>query len=662
MDFVLLWFLCIVFIVMYLKLSARVRRCEELLTETKKPVELHKSEEEPKIIRKTPVKEKPFEVPNIIKENWMGVFGSIALVIGAAFFGLTSSIMQRPDARVVMMIAGSLILFAISQKIKYQSQWVILSGWLKSIAGAIILFATLGAGSIAGLQFITNPIYALSFLSLGIAANIFLVLTSPSEVVASLHVLLCIIAFCIPPQILILLPMGALVACLGLIAAYRSRWDLHYLVIIVAFAFQNAFWTYSLDNILLPWMHYLAIACSVAVGIAAASIHYSKEYKSPKLVIEPLIAHILNWALLTWNIWIHAQFLNWVPYILLCVAIAGFILARVAKKKKIFWLYYTDTLISQMVIMVAIASFNVSPDKYLDLSLIILFETMIFNIICLLQKEDIILRVGYSFQYIAYFIVMYFITSELDLHPYIRYPIYLRMGVVAALSWAFHELSRAATDDFRFILYGTKDSKNSVSIMALFGTIFFIGIYSSGNDLMTIQSIVLGVMCALGLLKQYFQDFTWKLIFNISMIAVHAINGCLLIELSMASHLPSIFSRVDFLGLVVLDLIMVPGNRIVVYLLGIQSALLALAFTEKTILTLLWVGLACIYFAFGLLIKSKRIVQLAMAALGFCSLRLIIFDLVQSDPYIRVLVFIGVGVLMLSMSVIYKKYRNRIEL
>jgi uncharacterized membrane protein len=82
---------------------------------------------------------------------------------------------------------------------------------------------------------------------------------------------------------------------------------------------------------------------------------------------------------------------------------------------------------------------------------------------------------------------------------------------------------------------------------------------------------------------------------------------------------------------------------------------------EKAILTLLWVGLSCIYLCAGLLVKSQRSIQIAMLALLFCSIRLIAFDLMQSDLAIRALVFIGVGALMLGISFLYKKYKYRIE-
>ena len=72
-------------------------------------------------------------------------------------------------------------------------------------------------------------------------------------------------------------------------------------------------------------------------------------------------------------------------------------------------------------------------------------------------------------------------------------------------------------------------------------------------------------------------------------------------------------------------------------------------------------GVICIYLVIGLLIKSKRTIQIAMVTLVLCSIRLIVFDLVQSDLATRAGVFLGVGVLMLGVGILYKKYKLRIE-
>jgi hypothetical protein len=75
----------------------------------------------------------------------------------------------------------------------------------------------------------------------------------------------------------------------------------------------------------------------------------------------------------------------------------------------------------------------------------------------------------------------------------------------------------------------------------------------------------------------------------------------------------------------------------------------------------MWVGLCSAYLSLGLILRSKLSIQIAMGALLLCSIRLIAYDLVQSDIAVRALVFIGVGILMLSLSLIYKKYKHRID-
>ncbi|NGX43255.1 MAG: hypothetical protein K940chlam7_01549 [Chlamydiae bacterium] len=963
MDIIALLVFSFTLLYLHLKLSARVRQCEQLLKEMKilsmckssplsfPPITAEESIEKkntssqltvkrsPKIVKSQVIEKKPprkpFKIPNIIKENWIGVFGSIALVIGAVFFGLTAEIMQHAEVRVGVMIAVSCLFLGISQQLKSRADWAPLCGWLKSISGTVILFATLGAGGIEGLQFIHSPLHALYFLCFGISINILLAMTTPSQAVASLHVILSILSFCLAPQALILLPIGALVASVGLIAAYRSKWDLHLLLIVIAFAFQNTFWTISLSTQLLPWMHHLAIGSSVVVSLIAASVHYSKNYQSPKLEALPLAAHITNWVLLTWNIWLHAPFFKWTPFVLGGMAVAGFILARIAKRKGILWLYYTDTLLSQLVAMSAIASMTTFAVKPLDLSLMILFETIAFNFVCRFQKEDFLLRVGCFLQYICYLVVINHLLDTLSTTPVTdQFPIYLRMGIVTALSWGYHvtgSFKNFVVDDFRFVLFGQKDPKDPVSITTLLGTLFFMGIYFFGYNSLVVQAIVLSVAGLIALWRKLKEDHSWNLVFIISLIFVHLLSWVHLTVLLQKTSIPSIISRVDFMGLVLLDALLIFGNLLqfklwkknihhfVIYALGIQISLLTYVFTkqvsilipglaylgfsvlalevgrlipelfkysddvkqkiregmshiglafliafisrfvtvhlqidpiwngislrwatealglltifywmvfypqksdfsrftrfcgsrllegclgfitlcvfvempevwrpfiwvviaiglfigslnykwpkrlyvyswmyliasivhvafvtsnltmpslfaieqhntpafmavalqfcyaylaygrredlvdkqnssptegmirfipilyrqpsltillpiflgvallfafnfEKAILTLLWVGLICVYLAVGLLVKSKRSIQIAMSALVFCSIRLIVFDLVQSDLATRALVFIGVGSLMLGVSVMYKKYKHRIEI
>ncbi|MCE5318101.1 MAG: hypothetical protein LLG04_12180, partial [Parachlamydia sp.] len=75
----------------------------------------------------------------------------------------------------------------------------------------------------------------------------------------------------------------------------------------------------------------------------------------------------------------------------------------------------------------------------------------------------------------------------------------------------------------------------------------------------------------------------------------------------------------------------------------------------------LWVGLITLYLVLGLALRSKLSIQIAMWALGLCSIRLLAFDLIQHELSVKAIVFIGVGLFMLAISAIYKKYKHRIE-
>lgn len=909
MDFLFfIGFITLLF--MHLKLSSRVQACEMMLKKkgNAAPFEIKKVEAQQEMIAPPPppilfsedVIEKPvlqpiedWKVPEkfskfyqLIKENWMAVFGSIAVVIGAVCFGLTSKIMQLPEARVAVLIGGSLLCLWISRKTS------LLSGCLSSIAGAVMLFAAYGAGQIPGLSFIHHPLYALMFLCMAIGFNLLLAMTTAVQTIASLHVILSLLAFCLVPQNVILMPLAMVVAVTGLFTAYRLKWDVHLLLIVLAFFCFNLVWTFS--QTLSTWEHQLAMGCSLVVGMSGGLIHYSKKYKSPHFEILSLIAHLSNWLLLVANLWLHAHYFKGTSFVLGAIAIGGFILARRAKDKDIRWLYHTDTLISQIIAMSAIVSLARYAFNPLDLCLLILLETFVFNVICLKQKEDYLLRMGYILQSIACFITAALVLGVMS-QPggFEKFPMMVRLSLLTTICWSFHWLrstKRWSPDDYRFFLFKEENLEKPYSFTAMLGTLFFLCLFFIDTQNVALQSVILLAVFGLGYWRKSNEDPTLNLSFLISLVFLHLTNwGLMFVTLFQNETARGI---VVPLGLIFLDSLFIFRNYLrfnlwnknfhacVVYALGIQTAfcitfltngisllipgpiflgfsLLALeairymkkeiqdpflhvglgflllflirfstvslqvdpmwhglslrllteilaigsflywiiyypqknnswtanrlvdvclAFStfcafvetpeiwrpiiwivtsiglllgvisfhwpkrlvlyswayfiastihvafvtsslspnhisllivvilqfcyfyipylkqkeieavvydridltilfpifleiallfafnfEKAILTLLWVGLTCVYLSIGLLQKSKLSIQISMAALLMCSFRLIFFDMHQSDLALRSLVFIGVGALMLGFSMIYKKFKYRIE-
>lgn len=81
---------------------------------------------------------------------------------------------------------------------------------------------------------------------------------------------------------------------------------------------------------------------------------------------------------------------------------------------------------------------------------------------------------------------------------------------------------------------------------------------------------------------------------------------------------------------------------------------------DKGYLTMLWVIEILFIVIFGFLLKNKNLVRIAFGFLAFCVLRLVFYDLAQTDLLIRALVFVTVGLLMIFIHMIYKKYVGRL--
>lgn len=552
--------------------------------------------------------QKSSKLLSMIKENWMGVFGSVALVIGAVFFGLTSKIMQLPEARVGILIGASLLLLGISQKIKGLEKWSLLCGWLRSISGAVVLFATLGAGGIQGLTFIHDPIYALVILCFGIGFNLLLACTTAVQTVASMHVILSIMALCMVPQTVILLPIGTVVAVIGLITAYRSKWDLHLLLIVCSFALLNSVW--STYQTLAPWMHQLALACSVVVAMVGGVIHYSKKYKSGPFEVLPVVAHITNWLLLAWNILLHAQFFKATPLILGSIAIAGFMLANTAKRKEIRWLFLTDTILSQIIAMAAIVSLANLSVHPLNICILLLMETVLFNGICMIRKNDFLLRIGTCFQFVVCFIAISCTLASIGNAASLdKSALYLRIGLLTAICWGFHNVvskRKWTVDDVRFCVLGETEPIKPVSLTAIFGTLFFCCFY--GFNELAIQCLILCLMGGIGLWRKWHEDQSWNLSFLIALTLLHLKNWRFLtLVLFNVEPSPGVLLRPDMAGLIVLDAFLIFGNMLqfnlwnknlhhfIVYALGMQVALCTYVFTKE--ISLLIPGVAFLGFS-----------------------------------------------------------------
>ncbi|MCB1213564.1 MAG: hypothetical protein KDK40_04620, partial [Chlamydiia bacterium] len=278
-------------------------------------------------------------------------------------------------------------------------------------------------------------------------------------------------------------------------------------------------------------------------------------------------------------------------------------------------------LLSQLVAMATVASIGRFSPQPIDLGLMLLFETLVFNFVCGVRRENFLLRAGYLLQFISYIVIANFTLKALFATPVEdQFPIYFRMGIVAAISWGYHAIGSFkdfVTDDFRFVLSGKDKLGNPVSMMTLCGSIFFLGGYFFGINSLIVQTTALSMIGAIAVLRKYREDYSWNLTFIAVLAIVHIMNWNRLLTDFQSPLIPSVVSRIDFLGLLLLDILLIFGNflqftlwkknihHLAIYALGLHLGLLTYVFTSE--LSVLIPGLAFLGFSLIALEVSRKV-------------------------------------------------------
>ncbi|WP_284651478.1 DUF2339 domain-containing protein [Flavobacterium terrisoli] len=82
---------------------------------------------------------------------------------------------------------------------------------------------------------------------------------------------------------------------------------------------------------------------------------------------------------------------------------------------------------------------------------------------------------------------------------------------------------------------------------------------------------------------------------------------------------------------------------------------------DKGVLTFFWILEALGLLILGILLKEKYFRYVSLSLVGLCVVRLMFFDLSNTDFLIRALVLLGVGVVLLVMNSLFKKYKDRFD-
>ncbi len=327
-------------------------------------------------------------------DNWTGILGSAIMVIGVGFLGIYAALKISPLGRFALISGFAASLVGLFFWLQKKPKWLKLALWLRSSAAAIFLFACVGAIAIPGLRWVEGETSGLLLLLLGIMGNLLLGYVGKKQELASLHVLLSLIAIGVLPPSSILLTIAAIVALYGVLLTYLEKWNYHLLLTISGFFVFHLLYWFSLDGHPSTNDRILGIAITLIIGIAATLVHYRVAYQTRRFDRVPFIVHLANWLYLGLGLFLYSEGSRNVTFFLILGAIVVFLLARRAQKMYIRWLYITDTLIAQCIAMSAIASLS---HWQVDRSIIwaaIFVENLIFLIIAHKERDALLYKIG----------------------------------------------------------------------------------------------------------------------------------------------------------------------------------------------------------------------------------------------------------------------------
>jgi len=328
-------------------------------------------------------------------ENWTGILGAVIMVMGTAFLGGYAYLQMIPFHRFLLLVAFAALLMGLFAVLRTRPKWLKLALWLRSSAAAILLFACLGAGGFPALQWITDPLPVLLLLCFGIAVNLVLGIVGGRQAIAAIHVLLSLAALAAAPATPTTLVIAALVALYGIALTYRERWDYHLLLTVSSFfLFHLSWYVRTLRGPDMPGRALLGLAVVTAVGISAALVHYRQVYQSRRFEVLPFVGHLLNWLYFGFGLLCYAQGTPWKTVFLAGGGVLAFGLARCARRLPVRWLYLTDTLVAELLLVLALVSLRQWHIGYEVIWALIVLAGLLFAVLAKVEDEDLLFQTG----------------------------------------------------------------------------------------------------------------------------------------------------------------------------------------------------------------------------------------------------------------------------
>ena len=419
------------------------RPLETVLPETKAEPVLSSSTVNKNYRQKAIILFKRFE--HIFIESWIAVIAVVILVAGISFFGIWASTRISPVFRFWLIVGSAMVIGGLSVFAGRYEKFHSLAVWLRSAAAAIYLFAALGAGGIPGIQWIESPLMALLMLISGILVNIILAFIGRKQIFSSLHIVLGIIAVSIAPQSVVTLIVATVVTFSGIAISFRKKWDIHHLISSLFYFGFIIFWGFNVDPTN-DFYNISALSVIVVTSLITLFIHYRRIYADSDFEVTPLVVHLVNWLFLSVGLIKFSPETDFVYIPLFISGVLLFFLAGRAKKLKIGWLYAIDTLISQLIILLAVISLIQFDLSNMLIIFLVLVESIGFLLIIWREKEYFVHTIAFSVSSLAALALLFTGLEQFLKYGSTEFLIYSGLFTLSAVSMSFYLLFIAGTN------------------------------------------------------------------------------------------------------------------------------------------------------------------------------------------------------------------------
>ncbi|MCP2029490.1 hypothetical protein L1276_004677 [Flavobacterium sp. HSC-32F16] len=291
-------------------------------------------------------------------ENWTGILGTAIMVLGIGYLSIYTALKVSPMFRILILWLYAGVLVGSYYFLKTKEKWFKTGLWLRSAGASLFLFGCFGASQIPALTFIENIPLAYSLIGIGIGINLYVGYIIRQQTFLSLHVILSILILCvIPEKFLITFLLASLTAAAGIVLSYKEKWEYHLLIVISAFIIFDIWFTQGTHS-LSPSQNIFAILGIILVSVSCMYMQYRSIYTNTRFDRIAFITHLTNWILFALGLILHSTGSKIKIFVLFTAGILCLFAALFARKKKIFWLYHLDGMVSFILFALSIIMLN----------------------------------------------------------------------------------------------------------------------------------------------------------------------------------------------------------------------------------------------------------------------------------------------------------------